>query len=855
MTEMNEDDYAILVGIDRYPELGKGDSQADLQGPLNDVAAVKNWLIDLHGGGLPADNVFELGLVDRYDKAPGRPNFSDVNRLLDAIHRKARHAGRAQFGRRIYIYMSGHGFSPARSRACLYTADARLESGQNVHATGWLDWLQDSGFFREYVLWVDACMDRQYFFPPGEPSLKPINVNVAPLSSFVGFAAQRPLKAIEHPISEDGGKFHGAFTWALLVGLRGAAADVHGRVTGRSLADWVRNAMCARYELRDWQDRDVAKEPEIIAEDTKLIFARGAVQPDFEVTLKFPAVAVGARARIWSGSPPAILRTFMVDALEQALLLRPGLYLLETEIGGLRHGFEVLRPGPIEVSNQGFPVNEQPADMLTLDIDPENEFAEIFVIDGRFALVDFRSGRMSTQLPPGLFKVKIRIANAITEEVFLLDRDRGKADVPRPAELPSTVIPLADTAATHESHQQAREDAVSAASVMPMSAGKAVLMLMVRTFSSRANPVQNTTPPWHGLRIVNASGQVVLDMEQRDSGACTEGPDGMAYASVVVDPGCYYLRQRFDPPSMPFGEERPVVANGPSFPIEQSVIACAGWRTEVYVLRRVAPGAREVDGRPRISFTMRRHDEPMTVGTQTEDRYAEMAKLALARERRVLNDELECSLMLKSRNPIAAIIGGHLLLVEQERDPGRDMSMLKMAVVNLRGLLGDSHPDVEALALNCRHVQPGRAIVGPPMFQRSWAMLAKAAHNRPDLIPASMWARVQASTGLPPFMAWTTDVAVKASAAQHLARIVFGKKAKKVRDAEPAAGALTSLPSSAGADISEAMLMPMFTLSLGTARRAPSARAFDSAPRAARRRAIAMNLPPSAFEILGDISS
>ena len=113
-----------------------------------------------------------------------------------------------------------------------------------------------------------------------------------PSANFVAFAAQRPLKAVEIPIAEDGGKTHGAFTWALIEGLRGAAADVNGSVTGRSLADWVRNAQASQNDPRDLADVDVAKEPEVIQEDARLIFARGVSKPSYPMRVTFP---VGAR--------------------------------------------------------------------------------------------------------------------------------------------------------------------------------------------------------------------------------------------------------------------------------------------------------------------------------------------------------------------------------------------------------------------------------------------------------------------------------------------------------------------------------------------------------------------------------
>ena len=191
---MNPDDYAILIGITRYPQLGEGNSPVDLRGPRNDVVAVKSWLLDPRGGGLPGpQNVFEVALPAEGTTTSAQPTVSELDVLIsgiDDIAQANRKAGKGmKVGRRVYIYMSGHGFSPGRQRACLFTADAKERLGLNVHATGWLSWLQDAAYFREFVLWVDACMNRASFIPPHDPPL--------PLASGGAFAAQRPLKAVE----------------------------------------------------------------------------------------------------------------------------------------------------------------------------------------------------------------------------------------------------------------------------------------------------------------------------------------------------------------------------------------------------------------------------------------------------------------------------------------------------------------------------------------------------------------------------------------------------------------------------------------------------------------------------------
>ena len=860
---MNTEDHAILIGIGHYPEFGDNRSPLHLQGPHNDVDSIRAWLVDPHGGGFPPDtkkiHVVKATAADT--AADARPTMSELDKLIGdlddlATERKNNHQ-LPLIGRRIYIYMSGHGFSPGRQRACLFTSDAKERLTSNVHATGWINWLQDSGYFREFVLWFDACMNRASFIPPHDPPLPiPTGPN-PPLANFVALAAQRPLKAVELPIIQDGGKTHGVFTWTLLEGLRGAAADINGRVTGRSLADWLRNAQSARYDPRDRGDRDVAQEPEVVQEDAGLIFARGVVPPVYEVSLSFPPDAKGKQAQLWAGTPPVVVQSFRVEDTSQQFSLRPSLYLVEVADANLRHGFEVVCPVSVVVEDTGTVVTPSKGDELfQFNVASADPTAEIFIIDSRFSLVDYGLGTLSTPLPPGVFKVKVRIGNAINQRVVLLDQDTHFVDNAVAPQLLATTVPLPQTAATHEFHEEARRLAMDTASMLAPAPGQAVIMAMVRTFSSKDNPVGGVTPPWKGVSVVDAMGRMVFDMEA--NGERNEGPDAFAFFSIIVEPGSYFLRQRLEG----------------GVAIEQSVIACTGWRTEVYVLRRVVPGTSMVDLRPRISLMMRRPDIRLSDAVNKEDRLVETAKQAMATERRILSRGVDEELMLKAENPVAGIIGGHLLLIERERDAGRDLSMLDTVVTNLRALLGKGHPDVEALALKCADPKLRRvgALTGPPMFQLSWTLLVQGAQKRADLIQSDMWARVHAQAALPPFLIWNTNEDVKAAVRAEIARAVFGNDATDLKVDTPPPLAVTMQPMAAGAmmpaGLAEAMMGAAANFASSDSSDGVSVDAFpgEFAPthptrgsskptlrasmltRAARAKAVTMNIPPCALQ-------
>lgn len=820
---MQTDHYAILVGIARYPQLGKGNSPLDLRGPQNDVEAVREWLLDPQGGGFASpDTIFEFSPPGGTPAGAAVPTASQLDEIvarLDQVAHANKEMGRGrQVGRRIYIYLSGHGFSPGRQRACLFTADAQERLGHNVHATGWLNWLQDSGYFREFVLWVDACMDRASFLPAHDPPL-PLTTSLhPPLANFVAFAAQRPLRAVELPAPEDGGRVHGAFTWTLLEGLRGAAADANGRVTGRSLADWVRNAMAARFGEADRKDPNVAQEPEVIQEDAGLIFARGLAPPAPQVRLAFPASAHGQPARVWSGTPPRVLHDFVAGAASE-LALPPGLYLAEVPSLGLREGFEVLRSCEIAVSGSGAPVRQcEGAEIFELAVAPNDATAEIFVIDSRFSLVDRGVAQLRTRLRAGLFKVKVRCGNATRQDVVLLDAD---ASLPAGAAGPqpvATVLPLAGTTATHEYHEAARFHAIAAANQLPAPADQAVLLCLMRSFSGRDVITMPAQPPWQGMQVLDAQGQVVLAMDQ--DAQVEDFGDPVAFAVKALPPGCYFLRQPL---------EHEVV--------EQSLVLCAGWRTEAYTLRRVAAASHEADPRPRTTIVMHRRGHVPGPADEAQARVAEVSRQALAGERRILNPELEALLLEKFDNPVAGIIGGHLLLVERERDAGRDLHMLDVVVRRLRELVGHGHPDVEALALQCHDPQlrQVRGVLGPPMFQRSWSLLAAAAADQPALVPAAVWARVHALGALPPFLLWNVDDDVKAAARRAMAQALFGRPAAPI------------VPAMAAAAVPR-MAAPVRRQAGPAFSHAPAPATLDLA--SARQRAARMGIPLSAIDSL-----
>jgi hypothetical protein len=347
------DDFGVIVGIQRYPGFGPTPTQSnDLRGPDRDSAAVIEWLTDPKGGDVPAANVrgFRSATYpDPFLEGKVEPRKGDVIgafRWLDGI--ASRHNADMQgmtVGRRLYLYATGHGFGRGRAKAALFMANATAQRRAHLEASAWADWLYRATYFEEYVIWMDCCMNAQARIPAEEVGFR----DVVPLDSpklFAGFAARFPHLAVEARM--DDGLIHGAFTWALLQGLRGAAADIPtGEVRTAGLRDYLTNVMGSFMTDEQRADPDVSNEPDFGFDDD-ILFAK--VDPALaEIHLTFAPAATGAAWHVLTGSPATDVGDGTVGADgagitsggATSLWLPTGVYIARIDALGVTTGFEV----------------------------------------------------------------------------------------------------------------------------------------------------------------------------------------------------------------------------------------------------------------------------------------------------------------------------------------------------------------------------------------------------------------------------------------------------------------------------------------------------------------------------------
>lgn len=246
----NPDHYALVIGIDSYKQL------PPLEGSVSDATKFAEWLKDPRGGGLPARNV---QLVLSPPQQPANP--LEAQPFDPQIETALMHLGitpdppRRRIGARLYVYFAGHGFGPTFDNVGLLMANAALNRlNNNLGLMPMRFFLRRGRIFDEIIFILDCCRDNKKAdtFAPFRNSLTTVigMRQVTGIRDFVLLGAQYGAQAFTpyDPLTE---KRRGLLTEAVLNGLRGAAADMRGRVTAGSLAQYVKREVPAA--LHRWK--------------------------------------------------------------------------------------------------------------------------------------------------------------------------------------------------------------------------------------------------------------------------------------------------------------------------------------------------------------------------------------------------------------------------------------------------------------------------------------------------------------------------------------------------------------------------------------------------------------------------
>lgn len=324
---MSKQDYAVVVGIRTYPAM------RPLKGPCFDAQDFHTWLRAPNGGDVPEGNVKML-ITDQFHD-PDRtehPLADEIHLLFEDFvqHGHKAHMSGPIFGRRLYIYMAGHGFSEVGegTQAALYAANASPSFAFNIAGTKYAEWFRRNRVFDEIVLVMDCCRTTSLVSDITAPPLPKTGGSPTreEVKTFYAYAVVDGQPAREQ---ETNGSVRGIFTGALLEALNKAEGDAQGRLRGRDVSAYVHNKIGSLQT----PDFDVKEKRDVVLLENRTAGL-------FDVELKLDPYAGEEVIELQDGAKSP-LESLTPTSATVKIKLKTGLYKAEIAGTGRSRLFEV----------------------------------------------------------------------------------------------------------------------------------------------------------------------------------------------------------------------------------------------------------------------------------------------------------------------------------------------------------------------------------------------------------------------------------------------------------------------------------------------------------------------------------
>lgn len=295
---LNVGDWAVVAGITHYPGFTN-----QLEGPVRDANAFKRWV--LRRGFVPDDQV---KLIQSPQEPPiGLPDAKPtVGELTDAFLNLARAASpkpNRKLGRRLYIFLSGHGIAPTLGatvdykEAALLAANAdRISLSYHLCARAYAEWFRVRGVFEEVILFTDCCRDLEDNVPPQPTILPQWDIGKNPEGrSFYAFPTMLGFKAYERALGEPP-EVRGIFSWVVVNALNNPKLyNEQGVLLASSLEDHIYSTVPSYNGSQDPLVEYLHKPPHIV-------LAKWFNRAQQRVQITFKPPAPGAVADLYRGS-------------------------------------------------------------------------------------------------------------------------------------------------------------------------------------------------------------------------------------------------------------------------------------------------------------------------------------------------------------------------------------------------------------------------------------------------------------------------------------------------------------------------------------------------------------------------
>lgn len=230
---------ALVIGINHYLAL------RSLKGAIGDACDMERWLVEQQG--LPKNNIRCLFSPDLRPKDDQLQEFvpiaQQVHDWLNILDVEAKRNGQDfPLGPRVYVMFAGHGYNAASAQQIAIFANTTVNYWDVIPIVPLKTYLENSAYFKEVVIISDACRD-VFDYGPDPVWMRRMKTgkNSAKVKVFQAYGSKAGQKSKEQDFG--GGVFRGVMSQAFLRGVKGAARDESGWVTGVKLKNFIKNAV------------------------------------------------------------------------------------------------------------------------------------------------------------------------------------------------------------------------------------------------------------------------------------------------------------------------------------------------------------------------------------------------------------------------------------------------------------------------------------------------------------------------------------------------------------------------------------------------------------------------------------
>jgi hypothetical protein len=292
-----EEDWAIVVAIDFY---FYKNFLPRLQGPRRDADIFEQWLKE--SACVPDDQINRVPA--NTDQAPSaeaaKPTADSVSEAFLDLLKREPVLTRGRLGRRLYIFVSGHGIVPLRADAPDYSEAALLMANaqdmalqRHVACRSYAEYFRARGIFDEVLLFADCCRDLKNMVQLQSPPLPPLPLERTPGRYFYAASTKLGSQSWEKFLGVPAAK-RGVFSYALMEALTNPdICDDQGQLT----ADVLRKFLEAKVpKLADKQIPEIHYQPG----DANLVIIKKPSRP--KANIEFAARYTGKCARLYFGT-------------------------------------------------------------------------------------------------------------------------------------------------------------------------------------------------------------------------------------------------------------------------------------------------------------------------------------------------------------------------------------------------------------------------------------------------------------------------------------------------------------------------------------------------------------------------